>query len=417
MQFQVKHTTSSSPWVRWFARLLWSTLWFWMGFRLAIPLFLRDNLFIASALNVFVALVFGLAFGLIGLSRPSLLSSRVGFWAFGYWIVAVVSSLMSPLVTHENILRVFGLLAVSGSIIAALVVFLNIFAPAHALLWSGRAYVLGVFLATFVLLLTNPSVLAFQEAGTRFGDPDLLHPNSLGIAYGIALVYLLFIRIYKMVSIQIVFAVFMAVALLATISKTAIAGTLLAISSAFWMLRGAPKWRLASVVFLSGLAVVLFTGNYVIDQILAYLSSEQAETLSGRVIMWEWVLSVVSVRPILGYGYQVMRELAELHPILSSWGGTASQAHNAYLDVLFTSGYIGLVVFGGFLFHSLWLLRLAFLRLKNSPLSPFFLAAFVLIVTRSFVEGALNLGFDFWVFLTCGLAIEKSLSVRRRLVY
>lgn len=412
VQVHVSYPTRPSAWARWIARLLWSALWFWMGFRLAIPLFLRDNLFLASAVNVIIALVFGLVFGLIGLSKPSLLRSRVGFWAFGYWFVTVASSLVSPFVTQENIFRVFGLLAVSGAIILTLVVFFNIFAPDRALAWAAQAYVPGVLLATANLVLMNPYVLTLQEAGVRFGDPELLHPNSLGIAYGIGVLYLLFLRLYRTIFWQSSLAFLMMISLFATLSKTAILGTLVAIALAFWLLRGVQKLRLVSLLFFGGLAICLFGGNYVIDRIQVYFSSEQAETLSGRKILWDWVIYMVAERPFWGYGYQVMKDLTALDPrLVSTWSVSIVHAHNAYLDIMFSSGYLGLSVFAVFWLYSLRLLWLGSVRLGGSSLRSFLVAMLFLLVSRSFTEGALNLGFDFWMAMTAALAIEKSLRM------
>lgn len=416
MQVPVSYPTGLSPWARWIARLLWSALWFWMGFRLAIPLLLRENLFLASAVNVLIALVFGLGFGLIGLSKPSLLRSKVGFWALGYWLFTVVSSLVSPFVTQENFLRVFGLLAVSGAIILSLVIFFNIFAPDHALVWAARAYVPGLLLATVTLVMMNPSVLAFQEAGGRFGDPELLHPNSLGISYGVSVLYLLFLRVYRTLFWQISLALLMMMGLLATLSKTAIAGTMVAVTLAFWFFRGAYRWRLASLAILGFLAFSLFAGNYLIDQIQAYFGSEQAESLSGRTILWNWVIDMVAERPFWGYGYQVIKDLTALDPrLVLRWTVSIVHAHNAYFDVLFSSGYVGFVFFIAFWLYSLRLLAAGITRLKKSYLRAYFLAVFLLLIARSFTEGALNLGFDFWVALASVLALERSLRKPGRL--
>ncbi|MGC8876985.1 O-antigen ligase family protein [Thermus sp.] len=302
----------------------------------------------------------------------------------------------------------------NGAIIVALVVFFNIFAPDYALLWSGRAYVLGILFTTAVLVLTNPSVLSFQEAGSRFGDQELLHPNSLGIAYGVALMYLLFIRIYRARFLQVGPSIVVAVALLATFSKTAIAGTLLAVVLAFWSLRGAQRWLLTFLVFFTALAVTLLIGNYLTSQLQTYLDAGHAETLSGRTLLWSWVLDQVVERPILGYGYLVIKDMTALDPRFSSWTTSIVHAHNAYFDVLFSSGYVGLGCFFLFWLYCLKLLFSGVIRLGNSTVKAYLLATFFLLTVRSFTEAGLNLRFDFWIALACGLALEKSLCTRRR---
>jgi exopolysaccharide production protein ExoQ len=413
VQFPVRHPTSSNSWARWVARLLWSGLWFWLGFRLAVPLFFKDNLFIATAINVFVLLAFASGFMILGLFRPSLFRSWVLFWAFGYWLLTVISSLVSPFVTHENIFRVFGLLAVSGGIILALVVFSNISVPAYGLIWGGRAYILGVLSATIVLVLTNPSIVAFIETGSRFGDPDLLHPNALGISYGIAVVYLLFVRLYRMKALQIGLAIIMIIALLATFSKTAIVGTLVAMIVGFWLIRGVQRWLLLFLVFCSILAITGLIGDYLISQIRGYWDAGYAETLSGRTVLWSWVLDQVNERPVLGHGYMVMKDVTAFDPRLSSFKVSIVHAHNAYLDVLFSSGYVGLAFFFVFWLYYLRLLFLGVRELRESTLRAYYVATFAVLFVRSFTEAALNLGFDFWIALAAGLALEKSLRAHR----
>jgi len=413
VQFPVRHPTSSNSWARWVARLLWSGLWFWLGFRLAVPLFFTDNLFIATTINVFVVLAFASGFMILGLSRPSLFRSWLFLWASLYWLVTVISSLVSPFVTHENIFRVFGFLAVSGGIILALVVFFSIFVPTYGLIWGGRAYILGVLSATIVLVLINPSIVAFIETGSRFGDPDLLHPNVLGITYAIAVVYLLFVRLYRMKVLQIGLTIIMIIALLATFSKTAIVATLVAIIVGFWLIRGVQRWLLLFLVFCIALAITWLIGDYLISQIRGYWDAGHAETLTGRTVLWSWVLDQVNERPVFGYGYMVMKDVAAFDSRAPSWTIPINQAHNAYLDVLFTSGYVGLAFFSMLWLYCLRLLFLGVRELRESTLRAYYVATFVVLFVRSFTEGTLNLGFDFWIALAAGLALEKSLRARR----
>jgi len=413
VQFPVRHPTSSNSWARWVARLLWSGLWFWLGFRLAVPLFFADNLFIVTAINVFVILAFASGFMILGLSRPSLFRSWLFLWASLYWLVTVISSLVSPFVTHENIFRVFGFLAVSGGMILALVVFFSISVPAYGLIWGGRAYILGVLSATIVLVLTNPSTVAFIETGSRFGDPDLLHPNVLGITCAIAVVYLLFVRLYRMKVLQIGLTIIMIIALLATFSKTAIVATLVAIIVGFWLIRGVQRWLLLFLVFCIALAITWLIGDYLISQIRGYWDAGHAETLTGRTVLWSWVLDRVNERPVFGYGYMVMKDVAAFDSRAPSWTIPIAQAHNAYLDVLFTSGYVGLAFFSMLWLYCLRLLFLGVRELRESTLRAYYVATFVVLFVRSFTEGTLNLGFDFWIALAAGLALEKSLRARR----
>jgi O-antigen ligase len=87
-------------------------------------------------------------------------------------------------------------------------------------------------------------------------------------------------------------------------------------------------------------------------------------TFTGRTEIWQLAIQAVSERPILGYGYatfwgtpQVVYGMGEK----SSWVNTATDAHNAYLNLAVTIGIPGMI------FVTLWVVVLPILDFYRGP--------------------------------------------------
>lgn len=399
---------------RWNLVVLWASLWFWMGARLIVPLLLRDNLYTASVVSVFSAVGYGFVFALFTLVRPSVLKSSVSFWAAVYYGMVFLATSISPLVSGDNFLRVVGLLAVSISISLSLIVGFRLMPPLSALVVAAQWYIPGVLLATLFLLVTNPAAFAFLEVGGRFGDAELLHPNSLGLVYGLGLLFLLFLPVYPWRLVQYGLTFLLGLALLATFSKTSIAAVVVAIAVAWLVLRGVRKLVFGFAAALGGTVLALLMGNYVLSQLQAYFDNPYlSSTLSGRTVLWHLILKLVTERPVLGFGFGVLKDLVGPYSSSLGWSVTIVQAHNAYFDVLFSSGYLGLIFFVLLILRYVYIVVVAIRSLRGDRPAAFLAAVTVFLLARSLTEGALNLGFDFWVLMTAALAAERLVWLSR----
>lgn len=392
----------------WHVVVLWWLLWFWLGARSVVPLLFRENLYTASVVNSLSAVIFGSFFTLLALLRPSLLRCRIGFWAAAYYAVVVLATFTSPFLTGENLLRVLGLLATSSAITLALIIAFNLVAPLPALLLAAQGYVPGVLLTTLTLVVTNPSVLALQEAGGRFGDVEVLHPNSLGMAYGLGLLGLVFLPVYRSVLLRYGLAFLFAIALLATFSKTSIGAVVVAMGAAWFVLPAIRKLGFGLVAGLGGAFIALLVGDYVLDQWQAYLGNRYLlSTLTGRTVLWTLVLRLLAERPALGYGFAVMKDVVGPYASSIGWWSSYNQAHSAYLDALFSSGYLGMTFFALLVLRTLYLSVAAIRTLRGNLPAPYLAAITTFLLVRSVTEGALNLGFDFGVLMAVALASER----------
>ena len=384
---------------------LWKLLWFWLSARASLPLLFSVNLYWVSAFSVIVSLGIGMLFGLYWLLRPRRLDSKVGAWAFTYlgWVAFI--SVLSPNVA-DDWLRTSGFFLSNVSLLIAILLGSRFLAPERAITIAARSFVLGLTVTTFVLLLLGSPIYS-----TRFGDAYLLSPNTLAFMYAIALLFLLFFTVYKAISFRVFLVMSFALALVLTFSKTALIATVIALIVANSL---KPGWHkvISTAVNLAGAAIILLvTGDYLKQQLQDYLANPHlASTLTGRTILWGWVLERVSERPWTGYGYGTFRDVFEPYSQAMGFLIPATQAHNAYLDALFVAGYPGLFLFGFAVLRAAWIILKAARSFGGTSWPPLFMAFLTFLLIRSMVEGALNLSTDFQVLM--GIAFVAEALVR-----
>jgi O-antigen ligase len=164
-------------------------------------------------------------------------------------------------------------------------------------------------------------------------------PTSLAVLSGIVLVLsLLMLSLRKCVWPRI-FLVAAPLIMILTAGKAGIAGSLFS-----GVLYFALKKKLGSAVgLLFGLAilsVVLFMFSTPLQNYAgAYIANDQVDNLSGRTDLWTAALPLVKESPFLGHGYMASKFIS-LRVEHVSW--EAGHLHNAFLDVLYNNGVVGL---------------------------------------------------------------------------
>lgn len=374
-------------------RLLWIIMWFWLSASYTLPLFFPDSLYWVSAASVLVSVSLGLLFLFIWLVRPFSIQSSLAKWVCIYIGWVALASIFSPYV-WENWLRTAGYFIAQASLILAILLGSRLLDVNNAFLLAGRAYVLGTILTTINLVLLG------AEQSTRFGNDELLHPNSLGFLYATTLLFLLFSPLYRSVPLRIATIISFFMLLTLTFSKTSIIAVLSAVGVAIIFQRG---WR--KTVYALGILIVVgvsfwFLGDYIQEQTQTYLSNLYlVTTLTGRIVLWGWVVEMVSKRPWFGYGYATFRDIFSPYSSDLGFFSPTVQAHNAYLDALFTGGYPGLFLFCLVVFKVIVSLIAGVrkMKIKGPAWSSFLVAIAILILIRSITEGTLNLGRDFLI--------------------
>jgi O-antigen ligase len=71
-------------------------------------------------------------------------------------------------------------------------------------------------------------------------------------------------------------------------------------------------------------------------------------TFTGRSDIWEFAISSLSLRPLLGYGFAAFWSTSSIGKLVKNdqfeWAASASHSHNGYLDTALTLGYPGLAL-------------------------------------------------------------------------
>jgi exopolysaccharide production protein ExoQ len=136
---------------------------------------------------------------------------------------------------------------------------------------------------------------------------------------------------------------------LLTKSRTGNAATLLAIGAVL-LLQTPQRFKVAAGLGLGwlglgGLWALLVCGfDPLVDFRDALLlgRADQSDTLSGRAFIWPLVSHYIGFRPWFGYGYEAFWNPAHIDTISDELQWGLREAHNGYLEVLLSTGIVGL---------------------------------------------------------------------------
>jgi O-antigen ligase len=172
----------------------------------------------------------------------------------------------------------------------------------------------------------------------RLGNDAFLHPNTLGLELGTATLIAQYLAtrgaLWKWLSLAL------GVTLLRTLSKTAIVAFIFA--ECWYLMQSRGLTRKAKVqlgAFAVGI-VAIFWG--LIDAYLAIYNTTgtgtQAETLTGRTVLWATAFSMGMEKPWFGHGFYSFKSLI---PALGVFA--AVHAHNELLQQFFELGLAGVL--------------------------------------------------------------------------
>lgn len=198
------------------------------------------------------------------------------------------------------------------------------------------------------LTLATTSTLIFRTGEDGRIEDSIIHINAIGFQLSIAVVgCLYFILKSKMTSTPTplwasacISALF--VLLLATLSKTSIISTVVAVAIVMMLARGAKKVAIMLSLILSMVFVAMWPiiDAYISAYIENYGNTVSAlETLSGRTILWTSSIEMIKDSPINGYGIMSFRDIG---PHVFSI--KVPHAHNEIIQQLFSYGAIGLLL-------------------------------------------------------------------------
>jgi exopolysaccharide production protein ExoQ len=237
----------------------------------------------------------------------------------------------------------------------------------------------------------------------RLGDLVFLHPNTLGLEIGVATLLAQYLATqaarWKWLSI------FLAITLLRTLSKTAIAAFVVA--ECWYLLRSRSMSRKTKVWIGAGVLAVI--GSFwsllsaYVDVYNNTASGEQVETLTGRTFIWAVAFAMGIEKPWLGHGVFSFKSLV---PPFGSF--QAQHAHNEFLQQFFEYGAVGVVIVAG-LYWSIY--RLA-RRAPSSDLRTLALTLLIFALVHGLAD-TINFGLSYplWILATLSICLTASARV------
>lgn len=141
-------------------------------------------------------------------------------------------------------------------------------------------------------------------------------------------------------------------------------------------------------------------------------------TLTGRIDLWTEVTNLISVKPLLGWGFGAMfiNDDSATTILWERVGWLAATAHNSYLQTTLELGYLGLLLMGVFIASSI---RKGFLccRMGVLPLGYFALVSFVGSLIAGWSEASLGQASWPWlVFMLLALVCRQGIASKQQLL-
>jgi len=217
--------------------------------------------------------------------------------------------------------------------------------PKLAVFASGTYLLIGVA-SEFVVGSLHPFTTDYRFAGT-------MHPNQQGLNCAILALGCSFLSYRdRTIRFRVSFALASWVAvsfLLLTKSRTA-AGCWLATYMLLRLALSKHRSLLAySLVGAAVLAAVLWIlvglPHVLIDMAMMGRGEETGADLTGRLPLWNYLMTFVSLRPILGYGFGAFWNSSRMDAIVASSSWSVTEAHSAYMEWLLAGGMVGLFLY------------------------------------------------------------------------
>lgn len=216
-----------------------------------------------------------------------------------------------------------------------------------AAFWGSGLFVIG----SWMVYLLVPEIGVIQEAipGGNYVERmgGLSHPNTLGQCAGLCTVmglglYFFYGQKKKLTIILVLFAI---AALIQCYSRTAIAGTVIAVAVGMRHLiwrRQNLSWILGSIAIgIAGLMLASTQTDFerTIDESMKKFSksgdSEEITSATGRGEIWAKSIRLIGKKPAIGYGPTSSKFLLEDYSLYT---------HNLWLNVGLSCGILGLIV-------------------------------------------------------------------------
>lgn len=362
-------------------RALAFTVGFFFSFRLCIVLLSVDLLGLepstATALSIALdLLLFGLvAFSTVGAAPRSvrdIFKPAPARWALGFLLLSGISLLWSETASRGTSFAYWTGLVIDVATITAVLRCDTGGDEAHSLLkgfiWSSCGLAL--------LAWAMPTA-----ADLRLGDERFFNPNQIGNVCAFAFFFAQYLMRKKDGDWRLV-NFFLAITLIRSLSKTTIAAFIVGQGLLLVIDRSMSRKAKVLVIVGSLLLLLVFWGLLAAYYDYYTNTGNQAETLTGRIVIWLYVLAGVTDHPWslwIGHGFDSWWR------VVPPFGGQlfeARHAENEVLQQLYAYGIAGLVVLLGIYISLFRQLR----KLGPAPARTVFLCFLAFLVVRGLAE-------------------------------
>jgi O-antigen ligase len=236
------------------------------------------------------------------------------------------------------------------------------------------------------------------QSDLRLGDEELLGPNQIGYVCAFAFFLAQYLAKTK-ARLWSVPAVFLAVTLLRSLSKTSIVALL--VGEAFILLRDRSMTRTARLMLTGGSVVVVVTFQGLLLSYYTIYSNagNQAETLTGRLGIWAYFVAEAVQQPWIGHGFHsVWKVVPPFGPF------EARHAHNELLQQFYAYGVAGVGLLVG-LYATFWR---QVRRMRPGIERTFYLGLLVFVVVRGLADTEpFDLSLPLWFIALAGLTLAR----------
>jgi len=315
-------------------------------------------------------------------------------WAFVFISVSGLSLLWSGTISLSTSIAYWCAMA---SDIAIVVMLLRARPVSNVCRWLMEGYVWGACAIAMIAWIMP------AQSDLRLGDEELLGANQIGYVCGFAFFFALYL-IREQKRRLIAPAALLAITMLRSLSKTTIVAFV--VSQGFLLasdrtISRKTKW----LAVLAATGVVAALWGLLSSYFEIYTSSgSQAESLTGRIGIWAYMLAEALQSPWIGHGFDSVWKVV---PPFGPDQFEAAHAHNELLQQFYAYGLVGVGMFAGVYFSLLRSIR----RLAKGSLRSFLFAFLLFVVVRGFADTErFDLSLPMWALVLISVLIDSQPS-------
>lgn len=262
-----------------------------------------------------------------------------------------------------------------------------------------RGFVYGtVFVAVIAWLLP-------AQSDMRLGDEELLGPNQIGWPCALAFFFAQYLLRRQIQRRWKACLVLFGVTLLRSLSKTTIVAFVLAQGYLLLVNSGLTRKAKVKILCLCMGTLLVFT-PLLISYFTSYADSTSAESLTGRIGIWTYMLAEAVERPWFGHGFHSVWKV--IPPFYSS-GFQARHAHNEILQQFYAYGAVGIAMVVAIYATIVRSVR----ALRDVPTRQIFAGLFLLTVIRGFADTeAFDLSWPLWLLVLLGALLLEQMKTK-----